>query len=489
MKPNNITITKLLFIVIVSVCFFANCKKDPSITKSSFPKEVENILINKCATAGCHNDKSFENAAGLNLTTWDKLVQGGNSGASVIAYSAAYSSLFQFINTDSSLGPVAKPTMPYNGSSLTKDEILTIKNWINNGAKNDEGKVPFEDNANTRQKIYISNQGCDVVSVVDAKTKLVMRMVEVGKGSAIEVPHCIRVSADKKHWFVCFTDGEYFQKYNATTDKFVAEVNIGVGKWNIFKLSEDSKIAYVSDLSNDAKIVKVNTETMTVLETYQGVNLFTFPHGIAFTKNYDTIYITAQFGNMVYRLIPGLMQVENISLQKGQAPSASNAALNPHEIIFSPDYSKYFISCQTTNEIRVMDAKTDTLLQVIAVGAKPEEFTISKKKNELYVSCSEDVNLTFPNSKGSIYVINMSTLQVVKKIEQQFYQPHGLAINDDLGLLYVASRNVLSTGPAPHHTSVCGGRNGFMSVININNWQLQKPVTEVSVDPYSMDAR
>jgi hypothetical protein len=49
--------------------FFVSCQKsiDPQFEESNFPVEVEKIIINKCATTGCHNDKSFQNAANLNL--------------------------------------------------------------------------------------------------------------------------------------------------------------------------------------------------------------------------------------------------------------------------------------------------------------------------------------------------------------------------------------------------------------------------------------
>ncbi len=479
---------KYSIVIFITSIFFYTCKKDPAITTSNYPSAVQEIIINKCATAGCHNNKSYTNANGLNLSTWEAMMQGGKSGAVAIPYSYVYSSLFQFCNKDSQQGPVAIPTMPLNAQPLSKDEVLILKKWIEDGCKSASGEVPFAASMATRNKVYLSNQGCDVVSVVDATSNLVMRMIPVGKNSVLETPHCIRVSKDKKYWYVCFTNGMYLQKYDAVADTLVAETSIGQGNWNIIKLSEDSKIAFVSDLSNDAKVVKVDVQTMQVLNTYQGSNLFVFPHGMACSKNYDTMYITAQYGNMIYRFIPSQSKLDNISIEKGVFASTNSNSINPHEIIFSPDYSKYFISCQTTNDVRVMDAHTDTLMATIPVGIKPEEFSISVAKNFLLVSCSEDVN-TNTNAKGSIYVIDMNTLQVVKKIQERFYQPHGICVDETLQRLYVANRNVLSTGPAPHHVSVCGGRNGYMQVIDLNTWKLLSPVSELSIDPYSCDAR
>ncbi|MEZ5045435.1 MAG: hypothetical protein R2831_00400 [Chitinophagaceae bacterium] len=53
-------------------------------------------------------------------------------------------------------------------------------------------------------------------------------------------------------------------------------------------------------------------------------------------------------------------------------------------------------------------------------------------------------------------------------------------------MLYVASRNVNLDGPAPHHTSSCGGRNGFFHVISLKTLKSIKAPHELSVDPYSI---
>jgi len=67
--------------------------------------------------------------------------------------------------------------------------------------------------------------------------------------------------------------------------------------------------------------------------------------------------------------------------------------------------------------------------------------------------------------------------------------PHGIAVDEANGLVYVASRNILSSGPPPHHSSGCGGRNGFINFIDINSFTLKSKRIEVSSDPYSVALR
>ena len=135
-----------------------------------------------------------------------------------------------------------------------------------------------------------------------------------------------------------------------------------------------------------------------------------------------------------------------------------------------------------------METGVYTLLKGNTVGKYPLTMAVSQSKELLCVTCQADNNPN-PLAKVSIYVIDMKTLTVVKIIKEKFYQPHGVAIDDKRDLLYVISRNADPNGPAPHHISECGNRNGFFHVININTWQRVSPTSEVSVDPYSADVR
>jgi hypothetical protein len=54
----------------------------------------------------------------------------------------------------------------------------------------------------------------------------------------------------------------------------------------------------------------------------------------------------------------------------------------------------------------------------------------------------------------------------------------------------VYSRNVNPSGPAPHHSSSCAGRNGYYQVFDLNTLNLKTNKRfETIVDPYSADTR
>ncbi len=480
----------IVSMVCMSFLAWTACRVDPPQTQAGYPLDVEQILVTRCAQSGCHNATSSVNAAGLDLSSFNAMLKGGNSGAVVIPFSPDQSTLFQFINTFPDLGPMAKPTMPINLAPLTRNEVQLLRNWIVAGCPNRDGDIPFSENAGTRPKAYITNQGCDGVSIVDAATHLVMRYVRVGGNpTQIENPHCLRVSPNKQDWFVCFSSGQYFEAYDAVTDTLRKRTFLGPGNWNILKVSPDSRYVSVTDFSNNGKWVELDAQTLAVRRTIAGNGVLTYPHGIAYTKTQDTVYVTAQYGNMVYRIIPAIPQIDAISLQPGQAPVTTPQLLDPHEVLMSPDYTRYFVTCQASNEVRVMRTGADTLIAIIPTGVYPLEMALSANKQELYVVCQEDPNPIYPTYRGSVYVIDINTYVVKRKLYERFFQPHAIAVDDTHKELYVASRNVDPTGPAPHHVSECVGRNGFFHVIDLTQFAVKRTSSELSVDPYSADVK
>lgn len=500
---------------VLAVVLLAGCKHEPGVapaatTDDGYPEHISALLVTRCATAGCHNDASAVNSKGLNLTSWEKLFAGAASGSVIIPFHLENSSLLHFINRDSSLGPVFSPAMPYNNQDpdvpvnpLTRDEYLAVRDWIMAGAPNKKGEVPFGSKAETRQKIYCTMQGCDLLGVLDAETRLVMRYIPIGKKASIESPHCVRVSPDGRYAYVSFILSDWVQKINTQTDQVEDEINLGPvgapltqggppstqgGAYNVLHLSQDGERFVVTNWKGSGDVIVVKTADMTVERHFGGDGVFKFPHGVAALPSFDTFYVTAEAGNVVYKISRLGYYYKKIRIDNG--PETFDALTrDPHEIIFSPDYSKYFLSCQYSNEVRVMDAHTDALLAVIPVGTRPREMDISRKYPYLFVTCEEDA-ATAP-IKGSVYCIDYNTYQVVRRMEDgRFSQPHGIAVDDRNDLLYIASKNTDPNGPRQHHASSCTGRNGWYSVYSLSTLQpADGKRYEVSVEPYSMDAR
>ncbi len=453
---------------------------------NGYPDDIGRIVYTSCATTGCHTDQNKEAAAGLSMMSWNKLFEGGRAGAVVIPYRSDYSTMHYYVNTFSDLGVSLNPTMPYNKAPLTREEVQKLKNWIDAGAPSKNNLVKFSDNA-LRKKYYVTNQGCDVVSVIDQQTLLTMRFIDVGSWPSAESPHKVNVSPDGQYWYVLSLTGQYLEKYRTSDDAFVAKATIGSGFWNDFIISGDSQKAYCTDLSpTNAKVAVVDLVNMTsVTETG-----FNYPHGIAINKTNDTLYITQQINQSKLYKVPVNDFSAYSEINLFTTPPA--ITLNPHEVIFSPDGTKYAVSCQGTSEVRIFQTGNDQLLAIIPVGSSPTEMSFSETTNYLFVSCTEDIT-TFPEKRGSVAVINYQTNSFVLSVYTG-HQPHGIAVDDSKKMVVVVNRNIDTDGPTPHHQGTCAGRNGYVSFINMNTFEMIKSGTsvkkvEIAVDPYSVSIR
>ncbi len=493
------------FLVVTALVFISACTHKPQLQPAvladgGFPDSVANILITQCATAGCHNQASYQLAAGLLLDNYAHLLAGSNFGAEVVAYSTQFSDLLPYMNAyDSSDAMTNDPG--HIAVYPTRQQYLTIKNWIAHGAPDKNGNIPFASNPDTRQKIYVAiSSGCNQIAVIDAQSHLVMRYITVG-GPNNYNPHDVKVSSDGAFAYVSLYTGTEVQKIDTRTDSVIASTDLSaitggsIGYWSIINLSPMDTAIMVSGWTSPGFIASINTANMTV-NTKMSVDIFTggtssfpLPHGIASNAAYDTFFAALQDGNVVNRFSFSPTIIKQV-LVKGSVPilaglTGANQTPDPHQLQMLPDYSKYFVTCQGTNEVRVMDAHTGKLLDSIPVGSYPQDMDISPSKGYIFVACYKDA--ANPNGYGSVYVIDYNTDKVVDILYGDFFAPHEMAVDEQDGLLFICSTNL---GGNAHHAGLCGGPDGWYSVYDLNTL---KPVDtkryEVPQNPYTVSVR
>lgn len=480
----------LRYALIIIVIFLSACTKDTGkVNHGNYPQAIDQLITYNCAVSGCHNSLSYKAAGGLNLETWSDLFSGSPSGSPVIPYNSRFSSLCYFINTYPDLGLQNKPTMPLNKSPLSFDEVSSIKDWIDQGAPDKSGNIKWVDNP-ARKKLYAVNQGCDVVTVFDSETQLPMRYIDVGNKTGPDTPHQLRVSPDGKFWYVIFINNNIMQKFSCEDDRYLGDIPLtplaaGTGTandldWNTFVISKDSRRAYCVSLTKTGRVSAVDLENKKLIK--YSPTLY-FPHGIVLNAKEDKMYVTSQTGNFITEIDTAFSDAKTISLENG-VPENFSSSLDPHDLILSPSGDELFITCQKSNEVRVLNTSSGLVSKVIQTGIFPQE--IVYYSNQYFVSCTED-NSTFPNSNGVITRINGGSYNT-RNIACGS-QPHGIAVDPEKNLLYVLSRNISTSGPAPHHTSQCSGRNGFVNFIDLNTFTVLDRRYELSVDPYFIFAR
>lgn len=96
----------------------------PTGSGVSFQNDVLPILTQRCAVPGCH---VAGGPRGIDLRTYESVLQGGQRGAIVVAGNAAGSEI---------VNQIATGNMPPGGPPLEDAQVQLISDWIIDGAQN-----------------------------------------------------------------------------------------------------------------------------------------------------------------------------------------------------------------------------------------------------------------------------------------------------------------------------------------------------------------
>ena len=108
----------------------------------SFQEDIFPILEQRCLT--CHGESQRQ--AGLDLRTREGMLQGGDNGPVLVPGDAGESRLYRRISG------LEAPVMPMGGE-ISESEILTIRDWINQGAPIEGNRKEAAVEADPRQRV------------------------------------------------------------------------------------------------------------------------------------------------------------------------------------------------------------------------------------------------------------------------------------------------------------------------------------------------
>ena len=177
---------------------------------------------------------------------------------------------------------------------------------------------------------------------------------------------------------------------------------------------------------------------------------------IAFLSNYGKRRIIAAALAGSGALLLGMALPLIIRPAQAEKHSSTEEFVNyasPLELLFSPDGSKLYVLCQQSQEVRVLDAATFTLIKSIAVGGVPRGMSLSSKGDRLYVTNSWDDTLSIIDTAN---LTVMATWHVGS-------EPSGVIADSTATHLFVANRlsddvEVLNAQTGEEEKRLAGGR-------------------------------
>ncbi len=445
--------------------------------KIIYSQHIQQIFNSGCAVHGCHvgvtmeshdpatlrKSRTSESTSGqFSLRSWADAVRGDGGISVVVPFKSTKSDLIHHVNRDTILAPASQPSMPRVDVAMPRDQVNLLMSWIDHGAKNDDGEVPYS-SIPARGRAYITNQGEDLVAVVDMDANIVTRFITAGVANTQlqppMAPHNVVVDLQNEFYYVNLIGGDRLLKFRVSDNAKVGELSTGIKSPAQVALSAGGDTAYVTDfLDGSNGIHVVNTRTMSVLSSVGDARM-NKPHGATVTHDFKYVLISNQLSDNITVIQTSDNSIVDVVRLSGSVPVFPNAApkFQPYQSVVTLDSKFAFVTCSVSNEVRVIDLNSLKVVDSIKVGQRPLILDMTPDGNYIYVA---------NRNSNSVSVIRTSDHSVVTTIMNVGVDPHGVGISRDGKYAYVSCEN-LDGSDEPHHPTVGGKKIGTVAIIDI----------------------
>jgi DNA-binding beta-propeller fold protein YncE len=456
--------TNFIYLILLLI-FFSYCSDstDPgneidyaSIAEISYTEHVQPLIKEYLKIL----DDNALLPPGLMSDSWKNLIKGWDSGEVIIPFDSKNSLL---IELNSLLDTSQK---------LADAKIEFLKRWIDEGARNDNGEVPYQ---NSEQLLYVCNQQDAIISVIDVNALLVTRNIKLTDFDipVSAKPHHIAFSLDGSYFYVSCIDNQVNKilKFDRQNNQLLSEAVTDIPALMAHHPTEN--ILYVSRfmLNNlTTSIFVLNTETMQPFDNGNNgeINLppgLTIPHAIQVSKDGQYVY-TCSFSEDQFVIINHENKTFEDAVLLGDDAT-------PLQCAVSPDDKKVYISCIGMGEIAVInvsDPDNRFLETKISVGGQPWHCSFNSDGSFFYVG-----NLALNN----VDIINTQDLSVSTVGSGDgtdgLSQPHGIAVSPDGKYVFISCRNT-NGNYTPYYNFPDNDNVGTVVVINTENLSIEKVI-------------
>lgn len=177
-----------------------------------YAQHIQPLFDRKCIA--CHSGQ--QPAAGLDVSSWEHLIQGSDRGEAFIPFRPDKSVMIRLMTS------YDREPHPSGNSRLTEDELGRVQSWIKNGARGPAGTLPFESSAD---RLYIAHEGAPVITIVETNSAVIMARLELtdyGFTPRARARH-FAVEPDGSFWYASITslrwnEREVVAKFNRSND-------------------------------------------------------------------------------------------------------------------------------------------------------------------------------------------------------------------------------------------------------------------------------
>jgi PQQ-dependent catabolism-associated beta-propeller protein len=304
--------------------------------------------------------------------------------------------------------------------------------------------ITFSVSAAPTNRIFVTNEKGDSVSVINGTSLEVEATIEIG-----ERPRGIGLSPDGSELYVAVSEENKIKVVDPSSLKILREFEAGSDpetfavhpNGNIYISNEDDAKATVFNpktgeqvaeikvglepegvaISPDGKRVIVTSESTNMLHVIKApeniiennILIGSRPRAATFTQSGDIAYATAEISGEVVKV-----DMNNAKILK--TGSTGDSKSKPKDVILSKDEKVVYVAGGRANKVLVMDADSLEIIKGIPVGKRVWGLTISKDGKRVF--STDGVSST-------VSVIDTDENEVIKTIEVGKF-PWGVVIDD-----------------------------------------------------------
>lgn len=282
-------------------------------------------------------------------------------------------------------------------------------------------------------KLYAADTLHNAVSVIDARTRRVIKIIDVGTG-----PRFIAVSPDGRKALVA-NFGTFFDADNTVvvidtaSDQVVATITVGKRPFAI-AITPDSRRAYVANSAdNTISVIDLSANTVTTIDAaanYTGVE----PVAIVITSDGKRAFVANRGSN----------NLSMLDLQSNQVLRTEPVGVKPTGLALHPDDTFVYVTNRDSDSVSVIAVATGAVQKTLAVGVGPMAAVVSPDGKRVYVAgafsgAEDDLCGESTKVRNTVSVIDALSNTVVPGEITVGAAPLAVVIADDNAKMYTVS--------------------------------------------------
>jgi YVTN family beta-propeller protein len=238
-----------------------------------------------------------------------------------------------------------------------------------------------------REYAYITNGKSNTVTVIDLRSFIPVRTLQVGTD-----PTGVAANPKRNEIYVVNSGSSNVTVIDAEQNKVVATIGVH-GRPYFIDISPDGRRAYVAN-SGSANVSVIDLDRRAVIAT---LHVGGSPGLARVSPDGSTVVVSNRADNSV-----SIIDTARLAVR-----SAINICIHPEDIAILPDSSKAFVSCSGSGQVASIalknDRQNDKLLALLDVGKSPVSLALKPDGGEL---------AAFNFDAGSISIIETAANEV-----------------------------------------------------------------------------